>query len=68
MKRYTIHYKISNYFFPMINCDDLKQVSKHLIGDRDNASFKVFDNLEDKWVKPELVFLACVFNENCCED
>jgi hypothetical protein len=64
MKRYTIYYKFLEDFFPMINCNDLKDVAFNLSGDRDDVSFKVFDNKDDDWLKPELVFLACVFNKN----
>ena len=63
MKRYTIYYKFLEEFLPMINCADLKDIARHLERDRDDISFKVFDNKEDDWMKPELVFLACIFNK-----
>lgn len=64
MKRYTIHYKFFEEFFPMINCNNLKDVAYNIHKNCDDVHYKVFDNKDEKWLKPELIFLACVFNAN----
>lgn len=62
MIRYTIHYRFYQEYFPMINCCSLNEVANHLDHNNkeDGMAFKIFDNEKDEWVKPELVFLACV--------
>jgi hypothetical protein len=46
----------------MINCYNLNEVANHLDynNKEDGMAFKIFDNEKDEWVKPEVVFLACV--------
>lgn len=58
--RYTIHLKMSNDFLPMVNCEDLGQVALYISADETGLSFRVFDNVGNSWVPPEVVFLACV--------
>lgn len=61
MRRYTIHLRFGEDYLPMINCSDLKAVSEFITNDEDGLSFKVFDNEKDEWVRPQVVFLACLF-------
>ena len=63
MRRYTINYKFNDCYLPMINCHDMSDVANHLINSREDNSFKVFDHVKQEWVKPEVVFLSCIFSK-----
>ena len=62
MRKYTIHYRFYQEYIPMVNCLNLNEVSKHLSlnNKEDGMAFKIFDNEEGDWAKPEIVFLAYV--------
>lgn len=62
MRRYTINYRFGDSYLPMINCHTLSDVANHLRHDKDGMSFKIYDNVEKKWVEPELVFIAYISN------
>jgi hypothetical protein len=61
MRKYTIHYRFDETYFPMINCTDMDAVANQILKDEEGHSFKVFDNIKQNWVDPNCVFLACVF-------
>lgn len=64
MRRYTINYKFNGTYLPMINCGDMESVAFHLLNDQEGNAFKVFDNVNQEWVNPDCVLLACIFSKD----